>query len=80
MRFKIEVALLQAQDFADAKSRTLRHHDHRPVRFREMLEHLEELSHFEDLGPLQPLACILDAHQSDGCFADLDDSPSLRAL
>jgi hypothetical protein len=36
---------LQAEDFADAKSRALRHHDHRAVRLREMLEHFEELSH-----------------------------------
>ena len=31
-----------------------------------MLEQFEEMSHFEDLRRLQPLACILDAHQSDG--------------
>jgi hypothetical protein len=76
VRFKVEVAPLRAKDFADAKSRTLCHHDHRAVRLREMLEHLEELSHFEDLGSLQPLACVLDAHQSDGVLADLNYSPS----
>lgn len=80
MRFKVEVAPLQTQDFANAKSRALRHHDHRAVRLWEMLEHLEELSHFEDLWPLQPLACILDAHESDGILADLDYSPALAAL
>ena len=78
VRFKIEVAPLQAKDFADEKPRTLRHHDHRSVRLREMLEHLEELSHFQDLEPLQPLACILDAHQSDGVFADLDLLPIVQ--
>jgi hypothetical protein len=80
VRFKVEVAPLQAQALADAKSRALRHHDHRSVRLREMLEHLEELSRFEDLGPLQPLAYILDAHQSNGVFADLEHSPSFTAL
>src|SRR5579864_8145073 len=45
-----------------------------------MLEHLEELSHFEDLGPLQSLACVLDAHQSYGVLSNFNDSPSLRTL
>ena len=55
-------------------------HHHRAVRLREMLEHLEELSHFEDLGPLQSLACVLDAHQRDRVLANFNDSPSLRTL
>lgn len=80
MRLKVEVAPLQAEDFADAKSRTLRHHDHRSVRFRKMLEHLNDLSHFENLWPLQPLARILDTHESNGVLANLDNSPALAAL
>src|SRR6185437_9353617 len=45
-----------------------------------MLEHLEELSHFEDLRPFQSLACILDAYKSDGVLTDFDNAPSFRTL
>ena len=70
----VEVTPLQAHDFADAKSEALRHHDHRPVRFRQARQNRLECFVGEDDGPLAPFGRIFDTHHPDGMRRSLNSS------